>query len=230
MNRITFTTLALFLSLSIGCQPPEVTGSGSGSNATTDIVALSDIDTTDSGDETGLPLDEDQELPLQSESSGDVDSKENMESESGSDSESEANASTGELTPGPDGVIDVSFTDIELLIQEDVVFRPMMLTKKAQALDGQRIRISGFMMPDTRTRGIKQFVLLKNLECKFGPGGRADHLLNVLMTADETANYRQDTISVEGVLKVKPFTGPDGNTWSIYDLDCNKVEKYRPRR
>ena len=111
-----------------------------------------------------------------------------------------------------------------------MVFRPFMLTDRAKELDGKRIRISGYMLPDSKTKGIKQFVLLKNTECKFGPGGQADHLVNVLMTAGNDAKFREDPVSVEGTLTIKPFTGPDGNTWSIYDLACDNVVRYRPRR
>ena len=137
----------------------------------------------------------------------------------------------GNQPPGDvDEVIDISFDDIELLIQEDIVFRPQMLTARAKELDGKRVRINGFMLPDTKIRNISQFVLLKNLECKFGPGGRADHLLNVMMLDDRAVNFREDAISIEGQIVLNPFNGPDGNTWSIYDFKCTKVEKYRPRR
>lgn len=129
-----------------------------------------------------------------------------------------------------DSVLEISFDDIELPIQQDMVFRPFMLTDRVKELDGKRIRISGYMLPDTRTKGIKQFVLLKNTECKFGPGGQADHLLNVLMVEGEDARYREEPVSIEGRLIVKPFEGPDGNTWSIYDIACDRVTRYRPRR
>lgn len=128
------------------------------------------------------------------------------------------------------GAIEIIFEDIQLLMQADTVFRPIMLTERAKSLDGQRIRISGYMLPDSKSKNIKQFVLLKNTECKFGPGGQADHLINVLMAKDATATYRDDAVAVEGTLRIKPFQGPDGNTWSIYDLECDVFEKYQPRR
>ncbi len=131
---------------------------------------------------------------------------------------------------GADSTLDISFDDIDLPMQEDMVFRPFMLTDRARELDGKRIRIHGYMLPDSKTKGIKQFVLLKNTECKFGPGGQADHLVNVLMVDGNDAKYREDPVSVEGTLTIKPFIGPDGNTWSIYDLACDNVVRYRPRR
>ncbi|MCA9151633.1 MAG: DUF3299 domain-containing protein, partial [Planctomycetales bacterium] len=112
---------------------------------------------------------------------------------------------------------EIVFEDIELPIQADIVFRPFMLTDRVKDLDGKRIRISGYMLPDSKTKNIQEFVLLKNTECKFGPGGQADHLLNVLLVPGVTARFEAEAISVEGVFEVNPFTGPDGNTWSIYD-------------
>ena len=111
-----------------------------------------------------------------------------------------------------------------------MVLRPFMLTQRVKDLDGKKIRISGYMLPDVKTKDITEFVLLKNTQCKFGPGGQADHLINVLMVDGAKAKFRADAISVEGVLKINPFQGPDGNTWSIYDLACERVEVYRPRR
>lgn len=128
------------------------------------------------------------------------------------------------------GLQDVSFEDIQLPIQADMVLRPFMLTQRVKDLDGKKIRISGYMLPDVKTKDITEFVLLKNTQCKFGPGGQADHLINVLMVDGAKAKFRADAISVEGVLKINPFQGPDGNTWSIYDLACERVEVYRPRR
>ncbi len=128
------------------------------------------------------------------------------------------------------GAVEIAFEDIQLPIQADVVFRLFMLTDRVRELDGRRIRINGYMLPDSKTKGIRQFVLLKNTQCKFGPGGQADHLINVLMVEGETAKYHDEPVTVEGVLSINPFQGPDGNTWSIYDLACERVETYRPRR
>jgi hypothetical protein len=158
----------------------------------------------------------------------------------GSTHESSDSVAPGErvespVSPGREAVndtdaIEIVFEDIQLPVQADMVFRPFMLTDRVKELEGKRVRINGYMLPDSRTKGIRQFVLLKNTECKFGPGGQADHLVNVLMTDGVTAKYRDDPIAVEGVLTVNPFEGPDGNTWSIYDLACDHVETYRPRR
>ena len=127
-------------------------------------------------------------------------------------------------------VIEISFDDIDLPIDADMVFRPFMMTERAKSLDGKRVRINGFMLADSKTRGIKQFILVKNTECKFGPGGQADHLVNVDVKIDRGVVHRTDAVSVEGVMTINPFTGVDGNTWSIFDLACERIEKYKPKR
>ena len=122
---------------------------------------------------------------------------------SGTDSVAEATEKTsdpsdgedGQASPAPagrraatkDGLVDITFDDIKLPIQEDMVFRPFMMTETAQALAGKKVRIHGYMLADSETRGIKEFILLKNLECKFGPGGQADHLVNVKVEIPEGA-------------------------------------------
>ena len=131
---------------------------------------------------------------------------------------------------GDSATIVISFDDIDLPIDADMVFRPFMMTDRAQSLDGKRVRINGFMLADAKTRGIKEFILVKNTECKFGPGGQADHLVNVKVNIDNGVIHRVDAVSIEGVLSINPFTGFDGNTWSIFDMECDRVEKYKPRR
>ena len=87
-----------------------------------------------------------------------------------------------ELPPGhrlvslaEDPSLRISYDDIDLLkvLNMDPVppdadeYMPEWL----KDLDGTRIRIRGFMLPTAQSRGLKQFVLVRdNLECCFGPG------------------------------------------------------------
>jgi hypothetical protein len=216
----TFKTVGWLLPLAValmnsGCQPsvsdPVPTNSEPGAKTSA----------------TGSPS-SDEQVPVaaRASSSGSSDSIQRNDS---AEPPSRAGNPRGDAS-GESEAIEIVFEDIQLPIQADMVFRPFMMTERVKELDGKRIRIHGYMLPDSKTKGIKQFVLLKNTECKFGPGGQADHLINVLMTDGVAAKYRDDPISVEGVLKINPFQGPDGNTWSIYDLACDLVETYRPRR
>ena len=126
----------------------------------------------------------------------------------------------------PEGVEKITFDDLILGMQADMVFRPWMLESetnggRAKELDGKRVRLSGIMHGGVgSTEKNKDFVLLRNKECKFGPGGQADHLAKVFMKKGKTAPYTGDaTVRVEGTLRIKPSMGEDGNTWSIYELE-----------
>jgi len=118
----------------------------------------------------------------------------------------------------------ITFDDLNLGMQADVVFRPFMLTDRVNELEGTRISIIGYMHPGQLSqRGIKDFVLLKNTECKFGPGGQADHLANVILREGKSTSFTPSPLKVEGTLKIEPFQGPDNNTWSIYRLENAEI-------
>jgi hypothetical protein len=118
----------------------------------------------------------------------------------------------------------VTFDDLNLGMQADVVFRPFMLTDRVKEFEGQRVVIAGYMHGGQASqRGIKDFILLKNTQCKFGPGGQADHLANVILRDGTSTRFTPSDIRVEGTLKVEPFQGPDGNTWSIYRLEDAQI-------
>jgi hypothetical protein len=105
-------------------------------------------------------------------------------------------------------------------MQADIVFRPWMLERgRTQELLNKRVRLSGVMLAGDRESGIRDFVLLRNKECKFGPGGQADHLVMIYFREGVTATYTDRTVYVDGILKFKPFEGSDGNTWAIYEMD-----------
>jgi hypothetical protein len=114
----------------------------------------------------------------------------------------------------------ITFEDLLLGMQADVVFRPFMITERVKELDGKRVSLSGYMYGGVASaRGIKEFILLRQKECKFGPGGQADHLAQVALQKGTTTDFTTGPVKVEATLKVEPFEGPDGNTWSIYRLE-----------
>jgi hypothetical protein len=118
----------------------------------------------------------------------------------------------------------ITFDDLNLGMQADMVYRPFLLNDRVKELDGKRLSIVGYMHGGVESaKNNKEFILLKNTECKFGPGGQADHLADVKLKAGETARLTRDAVKVEGTLKIEPFEGPDGNTWSIYRLEDAKI-------
>jgi hypothetical protein len=114
----------------------------------------------------------------------------------------------------------ISFDDLNLGMPADVVYRPFMLSDRAKELDGKRVSIMGYIYgAQLKTTDIKEFILLKNTECKYGPKGQADHLAKITLRKDKSTDYKPSAIKVEGTLKIDVETGVDGNTWSIYRLD-----------
>lgn len=128
--------------------------------------------------------------------------------------------------PRGDGrAILITFDDLELKMGEDAIFDPALLTPRVKELDGQRVRIRGFIYPSVfQQTGITQFPLVKNTECKFGPGGIAHHVIVVELKSGVSTSFTVRPIAVEGVLTVRPWTGPDGNTWTVYHMAGEKVD------
>jgi hypothetical protein len=117
----------------------------------------------------------------------------------------------------------ITFEDLNLGMPADVVFRPFMLSERVNELADKRVSIVGYMHPPESQRGITKFILLKNTQCKFGPGGQADHLCDVRLGDGLTTSFTNGPIKVEGTLRIEPFQGPDGNTWSVFRLDNAQI-------
>jgi hypothetical protein len=123
---------------------------------------------------------------------------------------------------------EISFEDINLQIPPDTAFREFMLTDRAKELDGQLVRLSGYIFGGvSQLRGIKEFILLRNTECKFGPGGQADHLVRVFLEEGVETTYTDKVVEIEGILRINPYEGVDGFTWSIYDMAGSAVKHRR---
>ena len=125
----------------------------------------------------------------------------------------------------PNAAIPITYEDLDLPMEPDSVFADWMLTQRVRDLDGKRVRLTGFMCSGSvfNRKRIKQFMMLREKECPYGPGGQAHHAVAVLLH-DTTASFTTDAIAVEGVLAVEPFTGANGNTWSVYTLQGISVK------
>lgn len=126
--------------------------------------------------------------------------------------------------PNDDRVIPITFDDLQLEMKEDSVFAASLLTPRVRQLDGQRVRIRGFIFPAVfQQTGITRFPLVKNTQCKFGPGGLAHHVILVDLQPGLSTSFTVRPIAVEGRLTVRPFDGPDGKAWAVYHLAGEKV-------
>ena len=74
-------------------------------------------------------------------------------------------------------------------------------------------------------KGIKSFVFVRdNKECCFGPGAALYDCLIVKMKKGKSATFTVRPIAVEGEFSIKPYEGPDGNTWAIFQLTDSIVD------
>ncbi len=92
-------------------------------------------------------------------------------------------------------------------------------------LDGQQIRIRGFILPTAQKRGIKQFVLVRdNQECCFGPGAALFDCVLVDMQQDATAEYTIRPVAVSGRFGIQEIVGPDGRHLAVYHIAGESVK------
>lgn len=144
------------------------------------------------------------------------------ESDDSESTDSSAAQSEGSSTNSSDSrPIDVTFDDVQLEIEADTVYEESMLTDRVKELEGKRIRIRGFILAEStyKRRNIRQFVLIKNTECKYGAGGEFHHVIAVTLNPEDAVDYTLRPVTVEGKLKLQPWTGPNGNTLGIYHLE-----------
>jgi hypothetical protein len=136
--------------------------------------------------------------------------------------------------PGPDRIqsptnarpIDKTFDDIKFAMEQGTAFRREMLTPEIEALAGQRIRIRGYILPTAQSRGIKQFVLVRdNQECCFGPGAALYDCILVGMLPGKTAEFSVRPVTVEGSFRIEVVAGPDELPLAIYRLNAESVAR-----
>ena len=114
----------------------------------------------------------------------------------------------------------LTFDNIKFSMKKGDKFKRSMLTKKIEDLNGQRIRIRGYILPSFQQKEIKQFVLVRdNMECCFGPGAALYDCIIVEMAKGKSATFTVRPVAVEGVFSIRPFKGPDGKHLAIYRID-----------
>lgn len=129
---------------------------------------------------------------------------------------------------GPQNAIRVSYDDLDLLkvlnmepVPEDAVKHfPSWL----KALDGQRIRLRGFMYPTFDATGIDQFVLARdNQICCFGRNPKVYDLVSVQMRDGVTTDYIQNRpFDVVGTFRID-LLAEGGKPMGLYWLEDSTI-------
>ena len=114
---------------------------------------------------------------------------------------------------------DLTFDGVKFPMKKGEKFKRSMLTKKIEDLDGQRVRIRGYILPSFQQKGIKQFILVRdNMECCFGPGAALYDCIVVEMAKGKSTSFTVRPVAVEGTFAIRPFKGPDGKHLALYHL------------
>ncbi|MCC7474452.1 MAG: DUF3299 domain-containing protein [Pirellulales bacterium] len=132
-------------------------------------------------------------------------------------------AKTVVLEKAGDRPFDKTFDDLRFDMIVGEKFERSMLTKEIEALDGQRIRIRGYILPTPQKHGIRQFVLVRdNQECCFGPGAALYDCILVEMKQGKTANFTIRPIAVDGKFEVHEFV-VGGKHLAIYRMEAESA-------
>lgn len=119
---------------------------------------------------------------------------------------------------------DITFDDLKFDIEAGGDFKREMLTEEIEALHGKVVTVRGVMLPSFQAKGIKNFVLLRDNKCLFGPKGTVCHNIIVELAPGKTTEFTTKYIAVEGRLKISELKGPSGKVLSIYHLDARSVK------
>ncbi len=121
---------------------------------------------------------------------------------------------------GRDGMFDITFDHIKFEMEKESPFDRSLLTSQVESLDGEPIRLRGYIL-NTAYQELSQFVLVRdNLECCFGKGAALYDCVVVKMERGRTANFTVRPVTVEGVFRVSEMKDPfdDTKTVAIYEM------------
>lgn len=127
---------------------------------------------------------------------------------------------------GADGKVrEITFDDLKLPLEKGEPFDRGILPPAVDALQGQRVRIRGYILPSFQQRGITQFVLVRdNMECCFGPGALLHDCVVVRMRPGKSADFSIRPVAVAGSFRIEELKGPDGKHLAVYAIDGDAVE------
>lgn len=133
-------------------------------------------------------------------------------------------AKTVVLSKAGDQSYDKTFDDLRFEMTVGERFLRSMLTKEIEALDGEKIRIRGYILPTPQKHGIQQFVLVRDSqECCFGPGAALFDCILVEMKKGTTADFTIRPIAVEGKFNIR-VTEFGGKQLAIYQMDAESAK------
>jgi putative ABC transport system permease protein len=93
--------------------------------------------------------------------------------------------------------------------------------KHVRFVDGAKVRMVGFMLPDVAFEDIRDFHLVRSLwGCCFGAPPRVNELVRVHLPKDSGIDYTYNTLELSGTLRLT-FEMEDGIVLDLYHLDID---------
>ena len=118
----------------------------------------------------------------------------------------------------------LSFDDVKFDIERNADYDAALLTDEIRGLDGQRVRISGYIRPSVKQSGIQRFIFVRdNQECCFGPGAMIYDCMIVTLASGNETEFTTRAITVEGTFYIKEFIGPDDRIWAVFRMKDAEV-------
>ncbi len=98
------------------------------------------------------------------------------------------------------------------------------MPKRVKKLSGQKVLMTGFMLPIDEVQNIKEFLLVESLwSCCYGQPPDIHGIVRVVMPKDKTTDYFFDPLKLVGTFKVEA-TMMDGYCVDIFQLHCESLE------
>ncbi len=130
---------------------------------------------------------------------------------------------------------EINFDDLKFEIEKDHPFAAEMLTDDVKNLEGQKVKLRGYILPSTlfKETNIDQFVLVRdNQECCFGPGAALFDCVIIEMLPGKTTDFVTRPVTVEGRFKIDTEkykypggVGPKGAShFAIFKIDGESVK------
>jgi hypothetical protein len=120
----------------------------------------------------------------------------------------------------------VTWEQLDLGMEPNSVYQPWMMKTSVAELEGQPIKITGFMGGAIfQKENVRNFPLMRERECPFGVGGQAHHVIEVDLPHALRTSFTTEPVTIEGTFSVRPWTGPNGKTWSLYHVEGTTVER-----
>jgi hypothetical protein len=120
-------------------------------------------------------------------------------------------------TEVPEGYERISYAEL----QPEQGAPPGVIPHSARALDGQKVFIKGYVYPGLQTRGIREFVLVRDKgDCCFGGNPKITDRIQVRLADPFRIDFHDGLFRVAGTFRVGAAVASDGPGGVLYHLEA----------